>query len=589
MKTITNTGLQRMVLLSSLIALVNCGGESSPTSQQRLPVSRSVSQTQPVVPPASCSQLASFTVAAPSIGLPTGGAVMASAELMPAQGSGVNAVGEYCKVIGNIKPIDLAAPDIRFQIHMPTVWNHKTMMFGGGGFNGELAIPFLNFVHARPTNQLTPQGRGYAVFQSDSGHTQQPPFIFGRDASFGTNDEALKNYNSDALKKVRDTAMAVIQAYYGQRPQKSYFHGGSIGGREALMALQKWPQDYDGVISIYPVISGTGWYLQFGRISRALAQPGAYLNVAKRQLVFNAGIEACDRLDGVADGVISNVAACNQLFDPGNGVAAHAGIVNRLRCQRGQDTGDSCLSDPQIDALKTMASAIEFGSPLSSGETGSPGFNVWGSDLGIPSNRPELFLSPIIGLGDNAPSNPVSPDQPALTAYWDQWMKYFVTRDANFNSLLQDPTQLGIWQNRINELSLLQDANLTDLSAFYAKGGKLLIMHGSADVLVSNRATQQYFDRLNATMGSSAVRNFVRYYEVPGYGHSISPSYNAAWDSVTALENWVEQGNAPVNQVVEDITGVPGRTRPLCEYPGWPRYNGHGDVNLASSFRCVER
>ncbi len=85
------------------------------------------------------------------------------------------------------------------------------------------------------------------------------------------------------------------------------------------------------------------------------------------------------------------------------------------------------------------------------------------------------------------------------------------------------------------------------------------------------------------------VREFVRYYEIPGYGHAVSTVFNASWDSLAALENWVEHGRAPERLVVTDTAGVPGRTRPLCEYPAWPRYAGGGDVNLAASFRCVRR
>jgi feruloyl esterase len=588
MKTTTNTGLQRIVLLSSLIGLVNCGGENTPTTQ-RSQVNRSPSQLQASPSAPSCSQLASFTVAAPAIGLPTRGAVMASAELVAAAGSGVNALGEYCKVVGNIKPIDPTAPDIRFQINLPTVWNHKTMMFGGGGYNGELAIPFLNLIHAGPTNQPTPQGRGYAVFQSDSGHTQQPPFIFGRDGSFASNDEALRNYGSEALKKTRDVAITLLQTYYGQPAQKSYFHGGSNGGREALMVTQKWPQDYDGVIAIYPDGEMTSLWLQWGRITRAMAAPGGWLNAAKRKLVFDTGIAACDRLDGVQDGVISNVDACNHMFNGAQNGFDSGGRIMSLRCPGGQDTGDNCLSDPQIAMLKTYNTAITFGGALPGGQTQYPGFNVWGADLGMPSNDPALFLAPVLGMGSAPPSNPVGTDQPDMSVLWDQYMKYFITRDPNFNSLLVDPAHLGVWQNRVNTVSALLDATNPDLSAFRAKGGKLLVMHGSADMLVSNQGNQQYYQRVVERMGQDAVSGFFRLYQVPGYGHSISPAFNAGWDSVTALENWVEQGIAPVNQVVEDKTGVPGRTRPLCEYPSWPRYRGHGNVNLASSFRCVKR
>jgi hypothetical protein len=162
-----------------------------------------------------------------------------------------------------------------------------------------------------------------------------------------------------------------------------------------------------------------------------------------------------------------------------------------------------------------------------------------------------------------------------------------VTRDPNFNSLTLDPENPGPWRARISELTGLQDVNKVDLSAFEARGGKILMAHGTSDQLVSTRATEQYYNRLRATMGPARTDGFLRYYEVPGYNHALSTTFNAAWDSISALENWVEKGTAPTDQVVFDTAGVPGRSRPLCEYPSWPVYRGAGDVNSATSFACV--
>jgi Tannase and feruloyl esterase len=566
MKNNYNACMHKFVMLSAMGMLIH------------------IAPSQAASPVLSCNQLASFTVPADLIGMPTNGASVTSAQMMPASGSGAQAVGEYCKVYGDIHPIDPNAPNITFQLHLPTVWNQKSMMFGGGGYNGELDI-FVNFVHAGPSNQLSPQGRGYAVFGSNAGHVQQPPFIFGRDASFGLNDESLRNFGSDALKKTRDTALTILQAYYGVAPQKAYFHGGSTGGREAITALQKWPQDYDGVIAIYPAIEFTGLLQQFGRISQALTQPGAYLNDAKRQLVHDAAVNACDHLDGVSDGLISNVNKCNQLFAPGN--AGALGVLASLRCQLGVDTGNNCLSDTQIAMLRTIDTEIQLPFQMANGASSYPGFNIWaGADLGYSAGN--QFLYTIYGLNSVAPAYPVGTDQAIFTVYFDQWMRYFVIGDASFNSVGLDSQALLAYQTRINTLSMIQNDRQADLSPFYAKGGKLLMLHGTSDVIISNRMTQQYYHRVVDAMGASVVANFVRYYEVPGYGHSVSADFNAGWDSVSALENWVENGQAPRNQVVEDKNLPTGtRTRPLCDYPNWPRYNGHGDVNQAASFHCV--
>ena len=535
----------------------------------------------PAATPLSCAQLAGKTVPASSIGLPTTGATVTAATTMPASGTGAQATGEYCLVSGAINPVDPAAPQIKFQIAMPTVWNNKIMMFGGGGYDGTIPAPTGN-VPAGPTAQPTPLGRGYATFASDSGH--QANALGSEDGSFGVNDEAVQNFSGDALKKTRDAAVYLIDARYAVKaPKRAYFAGGSSGGREALAVVQRWPQDWDGSIVLYPAWAAASLDLQFGRITRALAAPGAYLDQAKRKVLLNAVLAACDTLDGVADGLISNVAACNTTFNPAtatvNGTA--------LRCAGGADTGDTCLSDAQISALNVYNTPITFGYSLASGETQYPGFNVYGTDLGVANASALQPTVTTLALGTSQPASPMPTTAPYLSVFWDQWIRYFVTRDSNYNSLTVDPQNPGSLQARISQLTGLQDVNKTDLSAFNARGGKILMAHGMADALVSTRSSEQYYQRLQATMGASAVANFVRFYEIPGYGHAVSTVYNASWDSLTTLENWVENGVTPPAQTVADTAGVPGRTRPLCEYPSFPRYNGSGDVNAASSFTCA--
>ena len=214
------------------------------------------------------------------------------------------------------------------------------------------------------------------------------------------------------------------------------------------------------------------------------------------------------------------------------------------------------------------------------------------------SSRPVPHPSPLqptvttLALGTLAPASPMPPvrlpDSPPYgSTFWDQWVRYIVTRNPDQDPLALDPRNPGRWQGRIVELTALQDANRTDYSAFRARGGKILMAHGMHDALVSARATRQLMERLRRTMGDAALADFLRYYEIPGYGHAVSTTFNAAWDSLTTLEDWVERGIAPGPQVVADTVGVPGRTRPLCAWPAWPRYRGSGDVNAAGSFECV--
>jgi feruloyl esterase len=535
--------------------------------------------------PLSCAQLNGATIPASAIGLPTTGARVTSADVIPAAGSGASAVGEYCKVLGDINPVDPAAPKIKFQLNLPANWNSKAMMFGGGGYNGTIATGTGN-VPAGPIDKPVPLARGYATFGSDSGH--QADATTSRDGSFGLNDEALKNFSSDAIKKTRDVALSLVKSRYGRSPAKSYFAGGSTGGREALMAVSNWPADWDGAIVLYPAWNAAALDLQFGRITRALAQPDAYPSREKRKVLYDAAIEACDGLDGVRDGLISNIAACNATFDPATATLNGAPI----RCANGADSGNACLSDAQIAAYKVTNTPLQLNYALASGATTCPGFNTWGTDFGNPGTSPLQPTVLTLALGTEQPAFPMPPvtattSPPYGSTFWDQWVRYFVTRNPNFNSLNLDPENPGQFQSRIVELTGIQDVNKTDLSPFQAKGGKILMAHGMADALVSTRATEDYWTRIRNTMGAAKVDSFARYYEIPGYGHAVSSVFNAAWDSLTTLENWVENNAVPGPQVVADTAGVPGRTRPLCQYPAFPRYIGSGDVNQSTSFTCA--
>src|SRR6185369_11014652 len=274
----------------------------------------------------------------------------------------------------------------------------------------------------------------------------------------------------------------------------AYFVGGSTGGREALAAVLRWPQDWDGAISLYPAWNAIALDLQVGRVARALAQPGGYLTPVERDLLYQASLEACDELDGAADGIVSNVAACNARFDPAT--AMRKG--KPLRCLDGADGGGACLSDRQIATLRTYATPIVFQSALASGETQYPGYNIYGADLGRPSANPLQGIVTALALGTEAPATPISPNASSLNLFWDRWMRYFVAQDPKHDALAVDPQNLGALQARVNALSSMLDINQTDFSAFASKGGKLLIAHGTADVLVSTRATEQYFERLQA-------------------------------------------------------------------------------------------
>jgi hypothetical protein len=535
-----------------------------------------------------CTQLAGAKIPLASIGLPTRGGVVTTGQWMAANGTGAVAADDYCLVSGKIMPVDAKATNIEFQVALPKNWNSKVVMLGGGGFDGVIPKVAGSFA-TPPPNAPTPLARGYAVFASDSGHQATTPpgrlSVSMEDAAFFTNPETYRNYIGDALKKTHDSALVVIKAAYGHAPTKAYFFGGSKGGQEALAVAGRWPKDWDGVVALYPARNYTLTMLGAVRVSQGFAAPGAYVNVAKRGALYQAALAACDTLDGVKDGVISNTQACRAAFDPST--ATLAGVP--LRCPNGADTGDSCLSDAQLNALKNAETPLTFGYLTGGAQNSFLGYNVITSDLGKSSNSPVEPALMGMTIGASPPKFPVAEGNSYAMIVSDYFMRLAVANNPDFNELTLDLQNPGPLAARLNELYALDQVD-TDLTPFLKRGGKLLIMQGTDDILISARSTEAYVKGLRSKMGADQVDSFLRYYEVPGFGHSLSSIFTAAWDQLSAIEGWVERGADPAhNQVVTDVVGVPGRTRPLCLYPTWPKYLGSGDANAAASFSCVEK
>jgi hypothetical protein len=522
-----------------------------------------------------CSDLTGVTIAAKAIGLPTGGATVSSAVSASAGGAGDQAYGSHCLVSGDIKPVDPAAPNIKFQLALPDKWNGKAAMLGGAGLNGFIP-PLTNASNLWGSQKKPlPLSRGYAVFSSDSGHQNKEG---EHPAAFGANQEALKNYAGDALKKTRDVAMKLVSSHYGRAPGKSYFIGYSKGGGEALAVAQRWPSDWDGVVAGAAGWNVTGVALGMLNAAQAVAVPGAWLNEAERHTLYVGVLGACDALDGVTDGVISNPRTCEARFDPAT-----------LRCPQGGDTSDACLSDVQLAALKRMNDPKSLSYVIGTGESSIPGYPVYLADHGggVPDAVHKELLTQVGVYGSTPPAFPPTPQMPLGVSLADGVIRHMIVGDSNFNTLAMDITSGSGMASHIEAHSALF-SNVTDLSPFLKSGGKLLFWTGSAEPAA--RTSRHYYSRMQAAMGPARVDSFVRYYEIPGAQHGPSSSFQPEWDQLATIENWVEKGIDPANNIVAtDDAGVPGRTRPLCVFPSWPKYNGSGDVNNAKSFTCASR
>lgn len=560
----------RQAALALIVSLAGCGGNSADTAgtPPAVPAARLASQAAASFP-ATCASMQGMSIGSAAIALPTHGAVVDTATFYASTDAN-NPYGAYCALRGHVKSVDLAAPDIYFAVNLPNNWNSKAIHFGGSGFDGHV-IDGTEQVRLSGANSVPPLAQGYATYGDDAGH--QAAEI--TDGSFAMNDEALANFGRNALKKTHDVAQVLMTTRYGGSAAKAYFLGTSTGGRDALTYLQHWPADYDGAIVNQPALNYTATRMSNVAIGRALYRNGGagWINVAKTLLVQQTVMASCDALDGVADGVISNVEACRMRNEP---------ILASLRCSGGADLGDGCLSDAQIDTVRVVEAPMELRSfTLANGVVRNGGYNfLEGSQI---ANGDRHFGTRAI------PSTPPAKDVDASLYFTgDQWARYFMARDAAFNPLDFDPVNPGSYQARIQAVSALTDAADPDLGAFFARGGKLILVHGLADEVISTNGTVAYFQRLRDTAGAGVVAASVRFYTVPGMGHG-SGVFKPSWDSLGALEAWAEHGTPPAGPIVVDTaSATAGRSRPLCEYPGWPKYSGSGAVNSAASYSCSQ-
>jgi hypothetical protein len=499
-----------------------------------------------------CAALVGSEIPAHDLELPTTGAVVKTATWVVETGGG------QCRVVGDIRPVDPAAPVIEFQVNLPENWNHRALQFGGGGYDGTL-VTAVGHYRQQPTSQATPLQQGFVTLGSDGGHKG-----VGFDARFGLNDEALLNYGQQSIKKTHDAALALIALAYGADPDFFYFAGFSQGGHEALDAAGRYAKDYDGVIAGTPAYNVTMMHAGIGSMYRdALYRDGGigWINPAETQLLVGAVYAACDPIDGLVDGVISNTEGCLGAFD-----------IETLRCPTGGDEGDDCLSDDQIVTVEMIASGTDLGFEIAGNSFAAPGPILTGGTYTV------------FGLGTAPqPTNPVDGTQAFQYTVLDAISKWIITRDPT----LDTPNwQHEPWIDRIQAVGQIMDTTEVSFQQAYAQDVKILMYTGLADDGIGPENTFQFYDRLVADLGERKVDEFVKFYTIPGFSHGFGP-FNASIDSLTALMAWVEAGVEPAGMTATDTNvATLGRTRPLCEYGTWPQYAG-GDPALAESFSCV--
>lgn len=473
---------------------------------------------------------------------------------------------------------------IRYHMRLPLDWNGRFLLQGGGGTNGEVGDA------SGPAGIGVPPAiaRGFAVISQDSGHDNRgnnDP-AFGGTAVFGTDPQARNNYGYASLPLTTQAGKALVAAFYGKRPDHSYFFGCSKGGQEGMAVAHRYPDAFDGIVAEAPGFAlpraalNQAWSLQqFAALARqqssAPVTPAAIartFSASDLTLVHNAVLYACDAADGLVDGLTSNLRACTTAK-----VMPH---LRALSCKGGK--GDACLAPAQIDTLaRVMAGPRKANSqPIYSNwawdaGVGSPMWSMW--RLGTP-DRPAMDIT----LGGaslptvfSVPPRQVPATPEALLAY-ELALRFPQAEQSILSTSPQFPR--SAWDD-IAQRS-------PDIDGFLARGGKLLVPHGAADPVFSVEDTIAWWNGVKARYGAR-TEDLVRLFVVPGMAHCGGGPTTDQFDMLTALVDWVERGHAPaqVEATAGPATPWPGRTRPLCSWPRAAMYD-RGDREKADSFVC---
>ena len=455
-------------------------------------------------------------------------------------------VPDHCLVRGSFgKRVGVSGRtfEIRFELRMPDNWNGRFLFEGGANMDG-VDWPAYGTLFGRETPSALE--RGFAVVRTNSGHTS--PNNDSTDGTWALDQQARIDYAFHALDLVTVKAKQLVSAYYGHPAKRSYFMGCSNGGRQALLAAERYPTYFDGIVAgnaAFNLIRISPRLVWNKAVLSRIAKPkvGAFSRQDVK-LVADAVVKKCDALDGLADGLIQDISACQREFD-----------VGELTCKSKKNA--SCLTPEQVKTYRELIEGPKdpqgrpyyLPLPYNSGPA-----LMWSGSKAADSRSSDLFTTTIRYLS-------TTPPDPTLDA-----------RDVKFPDIFKS----------IQGPASMMDAEATMLNSF-ASHGKFIIYHGSSDYALSSFAIAHWYNEL-AKANPQPTQDWARLFLVPGMGHCDGGHATDDFDPLAAIVNWVERGKAP-NRIVATGKSMPGISRPLCPWPKVARYNG-GNSKRASSFEC---
>lgn len=449
----------------------------------------------------------------------------------------------FCRVTAKLKPVSDSQIGVEVWLPRHSVWNGKFKGVGSAGLGGVIFYGDL----------VVGLKQGYATAATDTGHDNT-----GGPGRFALgHPEKIVDYGYRAIHEAAVAGKAITSAYYGKALRYTYFQGCSQGGQEALMEAQRYPRDYSGIISgdpdYYQTRHEVGAHLWVA--STLYSDPRAQLSSAQAQLIGDAVNAACDKLDGVEDGVLEDPRHCH--FDPGV-----------LQCH---EVGDrNCLTKPQVIAVRKLWS-------------GPAGATFSGYYPGLErGGEASLWQGWIV-------ASSVQKNIHAMLGF--PFFEYFVFADPNWDFRTFKYEKAPEIDRRFASILNAVDA---DLLPFFSRGGKVIHYHGFSDPDVPPGVSILYYEKVAHTFRNRHVdlASFYRLFMVPGMGHCGGGPGANSFDMMLPLENWVERGVAPERIIAtkylnDDPKSNPVRTHPLCPYPKFARYSGHGSTDDARNFVCA--
>ncbi len=445
----------------------------------------------------------------------------------------------FCRVLIQVQP------EIRIEVSLPSLWNGRLYMFGNGGYAGES-------LHApgRVAHRDAALRAGFTVTQTNTGHDAEKEPL----ASFALNPQKTLDYAFRSLHVTAMTAKTVAAAYYGSRPRRSYYNGCSTGGRQALIFAQRYPEDFDGIISGAPALDLIA--ARFRSIASTLALASAPVPMSKVKLLADRVYARCDAADGLKDGLITDPRRCD--FRPSRDLPV---------CPAGEAA--ECFTPAQVRSLETVYSKVVVNGrtmarevPPGAEAAGPNGVSGWNNWIIREGQLPQGALFAESALRYMVFSKP-DPDY--------QLSQFNLSRDEHI----------------FDGVGKLLNATDPDLSRFRNRGGKLLMYSGWADPAVNPYIALEYYQSVVKRMGA-LTSDFFRLYMLPGVFHCSGGVGPACFDPLMSMVPWVEMGKAPeaikVSQMQE---GKAIRTRLICPEPQVAQYRGQGSPDEAASFHCA--